>query len=45
MLPDRKALIANGSIVVMTSVLTVVVDQRFAWMLVFMGCSLIVSGW
>jgi len=45
MSPARKALIANGSIVVAASVLTLLVDPRFAWLLVFMGCSLIFSGW
>jgi hypothetical protein len=41
---ERKARIANGLLVLLSSVLACTVDQRFAWFTLFMGASLIFSG-
>lgn len=41
---ERKARIANGLIVLISSLLAMFVDQRFAWITLFMGGSLIFSG-
>lgn len=44
MSPERKARIANGLLVLISSVLTLFVDARFGWIVLFMGISLIFSG-
>jgi hypothetical protein len=41
---ERKARIANGLLVLVSSLLACFVDQRFAWVTLFMGASLIFSG-
>jgi hypothetical protein len=41
---DRKAKIANGMLVLVTGWLACTVDERFAWLTLFMGGSLIFSG-
>ncbi|MGI9474564.1 MAG: YgaP-like transmembrane domain [Rubripirellula sp.] len=41
---DRKARIANGFLVLASSLLALTVDLRFGWLAVFMGISLIFSG-
>lgn len=41
---DRKALIANGMLVLGSSTLAITVDERFGWIVAFMGASLIFSG-
>ncbi len=41
---DRKARIANGLLVLVSSLLACLVDVRFAWLALFMGASLIFSG-
>lgn len=41
---DRKARIANGLLVLASSLLAMTVDIRFGWLAVFMGVSLIFSG-
>ena len=41
---ERKALILNGMIVVIACLLTALVDDRFIWLVFFMGASLIFSG-
>ena len=41
---DRKARIANGLLVLVSSLLACFVDVRFAWITLFMGASLIFSG-
>ncbi len=44
MSPERKARIANGLLVLVSSLLACFVDVRFGWMTLFMGASLIFSG-
>lgn len=41
---DRKARIANGLIVLVSSLLALAVDPRFTWIVLFMGASLVFSG-
>jgi hypothetical protein len=41
---ERKARVLNGSIVVVACLLTLLFDDRFAWLALFMGASLIFSG-
>jgi hypothetical protein len=41
---ERKARIANGLIVLASSLLTLWVDSRLGWIVLFMGVSLIFSG-
>lgn len=41
---ERKARIANGALVLASSVLAMTVDQRFVWITLLMGVSLIFSG-
>ena len=41
---ERKARIANGLLVLISSLLTLAVDARFGWIVLFMGISLIFSG-
>ena len=41
---ERKARIANGLLVLVSSLLALFVDLRFAWITLFMGASLIFSG-
>jgi hypothetical protein len=41
---ERKARIANGLLVLVSSLLACFVDERFAWVTLFMGASLIFSG-
>jgi hypothetical protein len=41
---ERKARIANGLLVLVSSLLACFVDQRFGWITLFMGASLIFSG-
>ena len=41
---QRKARIANGLLVLASSVLACFVDLRFIWITLFMGASLIYSG-
>ncbi|MDB4644974.1 hypothetical protein OAF37_02835 [Rubripirellula sp.] len=45
MSPARLALVANGSIIIAAALLILLFDARFVWLLAFMGCSLIFSGW
>ena len=41
---DRMALVANGLLVLLSSLLAIAVDTRFGWLTIFMGVSLIFSG-
>jgi hypothetical protein len=41
---ERKARISNGLIILVAGVLSILLDARFIWILVFMGASLIFSG-
>ena len=41
---ERKARIANGCLVLVSSLMACLVDARFAWITLFMGASLIFSG-
>ena len=41
---ERKARIANGLLVLVSSLLVFFVDPRFAWLTLGMGASLIFSG-
>ena len=41
---ERKARVFNGLIVLAASLLTLLVDDRFIWLVLFMGASLIFSG-
>ena len=41
---ERKARILNGMIVVIACLLTVTIDERFIWLVLFMGASLVFSG-
>ena len=41
---DRKARIANGLLVLSSSLLGYLADPRFVWITLFMGASLIFSG-
>ncbi len=41
---ERKARILNGMIVVIASLLTLLIDDRFIWLVLLMGASLIFSG-
>lgn len=41
---ERKAKIANGLLVLISSGLACWFDERFAWITLFMGASLIFSG-
>ncbi len=41
---ERKARIANGMIIVVACLLTILWDQRCIWVVAFMGASLIFSG-
>lgn len=41
---ERKARIANGTLVLVSGLLAWWVDIRFAWLAVFMGGSLVFSG-
>ena len=43
--PSRLALIANGSLITGFAASAIFIDSRFFWLLFFMGCSLIFSGW
>jgi hypothetical protein len=44
MSPERKARIANGLLVLISSLLACLVDGRFGYITLFMGASLIFSG-
>ena len=44
MSPERKARIANGLLILVSSLLACFVDSRFIWITLFMGASLIFSG-
>lgn len=44
MSPERKARVANGLLVLISSLLACGYDMRFAWISLFMGASLIYSG-
>ena len=41
---ERKARILNGLIIVVACLLTVLIDDRFIWLVLLMGASLIFSG-
>lgn len=41
---ERKARISNGLIILVASLLAILLDARFIWIVVFMGASLIFSG-
>ena len=41
---ERKARIANGMLILISSLLAITVDIRFGWAAVFMGASLVFSG-
>ena len=41
---DRKARLANGLLVLVSSLLAIAVDPRFGWFAAFMGASLVFSG-
>ena len=41
---ERKARIANGLLILLGSLLAWFVDERFVWIALFMGASLIFSG-
>jgi hypothetical protein len=41
---ERKTRIANGLLVLASSLATCLVDLRFGWIVLFMGVSLIFSG-
>jgi hypothetical protein len=44
MTSERAARIANGLLVLVSALLAVLIDERIAWITLFMGASLIYSG-